>query len=277
MSERWIAIVNPQSGGRRSSLDALLSSLQRRAERIAITEAPGHATALAAAAGDYTGILVAGGDGTVCEVLQGMNCATQSLALLPRGRGNSLARDLSSDPEHIDLLDVTFGDARGVSRSLRAASTVAVGYPVRVAETANRRLRVLRGACYAAAAAVTRPEPFAGVVQYGDGRANEVRLTGLVANNTRHIANFLALPRARLSDGVFDVLELRQGYIGQGLHNLSAVLQSGWTPVPPIPATRVQLSMMQPATLLVDGELHPDVIALDVRMLPAALTCSRLR
>jgi diacylglycerol kinase family enzyme len=243
---------------------------------VVITESPDHADDLAASASEYTGILVAGGDGTVFDVLQGMDRSTQSLAILPAGRGNSLARDLQGAPRRIDLMQVAFEDAQGMSRCVLSASTVAVGYPAAVAETASRRFRFLGTGCYAAAAALTRPEPFGLQVRLEGGGAVQTHLTGVLVNNTQHIANFLAIPRASVYDGVLDAMELRRGFVGQGLHNLSALLRSSYEPVPAIRTSGVQLSLERPSTLLIDGELLPGVVSVHIRVFPSAVTCSRV-
>jgi diacylglycerol kinase family enzyme len=271
----WLAIVNPIAGGGRSRVDDLVRRAGLLAERVVVTERPGHAADLAAGADGYAGILVAGGDGTVGEVLQGMDRGRQTLGVLPAGRGNSLARDLGVEPQRIDLLQVTFEDAHGASRCVLAASTVAVGYPVAVAELANRRFRFLRHGGYAAAAAVTWPRGFAVRRGYESGGTATDRLTGLLANNTRHVANFLALPRASLRDGVFDVMELSRGFVGQSVHNLSAMARWSYQPVRPIRASSARVVLDQPRTLLIDGELYPRVVSVHIRVRPSAVTCSR--
>ena len=62
--------------------------------QMSVTNAPGHATLLARASAGFTGIVAIGGDGTIAEVLAGMDIAHQRLAVIPAGHGNSLARDL---------------------------------------------------------------------------------------------------------------------------------------------------------------------------------------
>ena len=96
------AIVNPASGGGRGrrAADQLLAVLGRRGVGCEArwTEAPGHATELAAAAASdgVERIVAVGGDGTVHEVAQGMldsaSNATPELALLPVGTGNDFHR-----------------------------------------------------------------------------------------------------------------------------------------------------------------------------------------
>ena len=94
-------IVNPAAAGGR-----LGRQWPQTAQRLAdaglalpavFTEAPGHATELAAAAvaEGIRRVAVAGGDGTVCEAAEGLHRAGGGeLAILPLGTGNDAARTL---------------------------------------------------------------------------------------------------------------------------------------------------------------------------------------
>jgi diacylglycerol kinase (ATP) len=94
-------IVNPAAAGGRLGREWPVT-----AERLAglgvtapvvFTEAPGHATELAAAAvaDGVARVVVAGGDGTICEVVEGLHRAGGGeLAILPLGTGNDTARTL---------------------------------------------------------------------------------------------------------------------------------------------------------------------------------------
>ncbi len=94
-------IVNPAAAGGRLGREWPLT-----AERLAewglsapavFTEAPGHATELAAAAvaDGVARVVVAGGDGTVCEAAEGLfHAGGDELAILPLGTGNDAARSL---------------------------------------------------------------------------------------------------------------------------------------------------------------------------------------
>jgi diacylglycerol kinase family enzyme len=261
--EAWLAIVNPHSGGKPPVLPPAVRTVR--------TQHRGHASDLAAAARDCPGLYVAGGDGTIFEVLQTMDRERQSLAVIPCGRGNSLARDLTPRPTRIDLMEITLDR----SRRYFSASTIALGYPVTVAETADRRFHSLGRFCYMAAAACLRPHSFSADVAYGSGGAcKPVRLTGFIANNTRHIANFRGFPDASCCDGSFDAMELRRGFLGQAMHNLSAL--AGLRTFAAVTTTdRAQVSISPPQTVLIDGELFPNISHLEVRLLPRALTCWR--
>ena len=98
---RVILIVNPAAAGGR--LGRHWPALQRRLRAAGFdppavfTEAPGHATVLAAEAvrRGETVVVAAGGDGTICEVVQGLHDGGgATLGILPLGTGNDAARTL---------------------------------------------------------------------------------------------------------------------------------------------------------------------------------------
>jgi len=94
-------IVNPAAAGGRlgrewPQLEKRLAGLGLEADTV-FTEAPGHATDIAATAArdGVERIVVAGGDGTVCEVVEGLHRAGRGeIAILPLGTGNDGARTL---------------------------------------------------------------------------------------------------------------------------------------------------------------------------------------
>ena len=132
---RVLIIVNPvaQSGAAAGAAERLKRFLtmycHREAFDIAHTERPRHATEIAAAAAEYDTVLALGGDGVVHEVANGLmridSASRPTLGVIPVGSGNDFARTLgltdivdvkgtdfsallSSEPEPIDMLRVTY-------------------------------------------------------------------------------------------------------------------------------------------------------------------------
>jgi diacylglycerol kinase family enzyme len=282
-----LAIVNPWSSAGRSPerIRAALDRVARVTDRTIVTEHAGHARELAASAERFDGLIVMGGDGTLNEVLNGMDVERQQLTLLPTGRGNSLARDLGlyplttslaalhADRRHrIDLMDATFEDRAGHQRHVLSASTIGLGYPATVVRLAAKRFRAFGTYCYAAAAIGARPVRARMRLSHDAGPFLEDDLTGFVANNTRHLANFVGLPDASPYDGAFDVMEMRVGAFRQNLHNLSALSQLHcYAPVTVRRATSVSVELDRPQDLMVDGELFSEIITLRIGIRPHAV------
>jgi diacylglycerol kinase (ATP) len=284
----WLAIVNRHSGGTgaQARLANILKDLSGHVEKTVFTERPGHATELAMKAASYSGLAVVGGDGTLFEILKGIDRKRQRVALIPAGRGNSLARDLGllgkclnlctldDTPQHIDLMEVTFKDVNGLEVQHSSASTVALGYPAAVAKAAGGLSRRLDTFCYVAAAALVRPVSFDVEILREDGSQKETRLKLFIASNTRHLANFRVFPNASCRDGFIDLLELDAGFFQQSIHNISGLFGSTLFRRDHLSrAKSVDLRLQHPQELLIDGEIIPDVVSVRIRIMPMALAC----
>ena len=290
MKLNWLAIANPGAGAFRFGRfrDAWMPELERHFARMVYTEAAGHATQVARASGAFDGIAVIGGDGTLFEVLAGRSRPDQPLGLIPAGRGNCLAMDLgltgvrealaaitAGESVSVDLMAVEAAFDGGGSREFVAASTVAVGYVAAVVRNAARFSRLGHYA-YTPAAVLTWPRRSGMQVQYGMEPALRAELTGIVVNNTRYLANFLAFPQASLSDGCLDVLESRVGWARQCLHDASILSgRDFYDPARHSRQSRLHIRMDRPDILMVDGELFESVRELSVRCLPCAALLRR--
>jgi diacylglycerol kinase family enzyme len=284
----WLAIVNPHSGGAaRRGFRGTVDRLHRETRKVVLTEYPGHATELALGARDYDGLAVAGGDGTIFEVLQGMDRQKQTLAIIPMGRGNSLARDLNLYPQpeaalpdwktaaRIDLVEITFENCRGVCQTVVSASTTAFGYPAEVAKVAGRDFRRFGRLCYAMAAVCVVPTFRPIQVTYASQSVLEKHVTGFLASNTRHVANFVAFPDARPDDGFFEVMELASGFARQSVHTLSSLSRlQFYSPPARRNLTSALVTWGQPEPLLIDGEIYADIVSLEMRIVGAAVACT---
>ena len=286
--DRWLAIVNPNSGQFTSSgfEQQWMPELQKLVEDVVLTDGPGVATRYAQQSNEYDGIVVVGGDGTILEVIAGMQRERQRLATIPTGRGNCLARDLGiktvADGLHvlrngndtaIDLMqaNISFGD--GSRADYLSASTIALGYAVTVVERASS-VRAAGKHGYALATLLTPPKSFSCHLSIADSAAGDRTCTGVVINNTVSLANFQAFKDARLQDGLADVLILSVGWLRQMLHNLSLLTGFGFYEAGKRSQTRsISIALTSPQTLMVDGQLLPNVIALSVECIPEALWC----
>jgi len=282
----WFAIVNPGAGALRQGdfRRRWLPRVRRHVEEMHYTHGPGQTTDIVRQVGTYDGIVIVGGDGTIFEVLAAIKDSDTLLALIPAGRGNCLALDMGvgrlpvaidtmihGQPRRIDLLklDMVFADGR--RHSYLAASTVAVGYVADVVALAGKFTPLGRHA-YTAAALWSRPRRFPVVADYGAGQHYSGKVTGIVINNTRHLANFRAFPQASLTDGLADVLELRVGWARQLMHNLSVLSHCHvYQPARQFSTPQARIQLPVPDRLMVDGELFADVAEFRVSCRPGAV------
>ena len=156
MTRRWLAIVNPIAGAGRTrrhygTLHKAMASRGLRIEAVYTKEA-GDATRLARDAGGFDGVLSVGGDGTLNEVLNGLQShAAPLLAVAPLGTGNDFARRLRLPTEPYRLADlvlrapvqrvrigeVAFEDG-GVSRTCRFLNSAGMGLDAAVLDRLPR-------------------------------------------------------------------------------------------------------------------------------------------
>jgi diacylglycerol kinase family enzyme len=289
---RWLAIANPAAGAFRDNnfTSKWLPEVLDCVADVSYTEAPRQAAEIARSAHNYDGIVVIGGDGTIFDVLSGIAGSERLLALVPAGRGNSLALDLgigelsvavdalkSGEPARIDLLEVNVGFADGMQQTFLAASTLAVGYVADVVRLAPRFSALGRYA-YTAAAVCSQPRNRYVESEYDSVGKRDGSISGISINNTRYLANFLALPEASISDGQFDALELRAGWARQLAHNLSVLSHTYIVAASEkFCARTVHMSFPTPQLFMADGELFENVVDLRVVTRPGALAVQRLR
>jgi len=121
-TRRAILISNPKTGrynSRRRSIQDLAARLESLGVGVdlQLTSGPGDATEIAARAAreGNAEVIVAGGDGTINEAIQGLAGTDASLAIIPRGTGNVLARELGLPlDEEAALAVVATGNSRKI-------------------------------------------------------------------------------------------------------------------------------------------------------------------
>lgn len=227
---RILVIYNPQAGNGRARrlLPEIRQYLTEKAldAEILLTEASGHAAALASQAdlSGFDAIVASGGDGTLFEVLNGYlrnsGKGKPPLGLIPNGTGNAFMKELglrkSDWRRAIDII------ARGQSKSLDVGrlqaqgqthyfiNIVGMGFVAEVAATAVP-LKRLGNAAYTLAVLLRLPWLKAQTLTLEVDGETIVR-EGVfveVANSRFTGTTFLIAPKARLDDGLLDVVLLK--------------------------------------------------------------------
>jgi len=213
-----LTIVNPAAAGGR--LGREWPRLQPKLEESGLdsetvfTEAPGHASELAAraVAGGTRRVLVAGGDGTVCEAAEGMaGIGGCELAILPLGTGNDGARTLGVPTDLSQAARVATG---GIARPVdlirvgdrMVLNAIGIGLTADINERAGR-VKWVRGiAVYLGTAAVSLFKFRAPQVRIVvDGRVIDSTMTILAVHNGPTTGGGFALtPEAVPDDGLLD-------------------------------------------------------------------------
>ena len=214
-------IINPISGARRMDTQtleraALVNFPQANG---AFTKHPGHATELAAQAAQngYDQVIVAGGDGTVNEAAKALVGTQTALGIVPKGSGNGLARELGM-PLMYEEAWTALQKATPVACDVGQANgeyffnLAGVGIEAEIAKMfAEHGKSGVRGKWpyfKLGAKAVFTYKPKTLQVSYNGKEDILTPLTLVFANGTQYGSNFKIAPRASLTDGLFDMVEV---------------------------------------------------------------------
>lgn len=121
-----LAVINPATG--RTPGDAIAEALQREAARRGITlhieysRKPGHAVDIVRHhPAEVDTIIAVGGDGTVSDVVTGASQEPLTIAIIPAGSTNIIAKDLGVPTDIDEAIRIALGD--GVPISIDVATT----------------------------------------------------------------------------------------------------------------------------------------------------------
>ena len=221
---RLAFIINPVAGSsaRRSGPADLVDAIRRRCaaagadHEVAFTERRGHGRELAAALAGrgFSPVVAWGGDGTVNEVASALMRRDAVLGIVPAGSGNGLARELGIGLRPEEAIDTAL---RGRDRVIDVGelagrpfvNLAGVGLPASVADLFARLAgRGLAGYALATARRLVsyRSQRYTVVIE---GRAVERRALLIEVANGRQYGNGAVIaPRARLDDGLLDLVSV---------------------------------------------------------------------
>jgi diacylglycerol kinase (ATP) len=274
-TQKVVVIINPISGaGRRRDLArqraeqaAAFIEKRRLDAEVFVTERPGHARELAQAACRRGATLCVawGGDGTVNEIGSAVVDSPASLAIVPTGSGNGLARELGIplDPAsafqmafegHQRLIDAgeldghLFFNIAGLGLDARVAHRFADGGLerrgfVRYLELAAREVLTFVPSEYAVTA---------------DGHERRVRPLVMAIANARQYGNgAIIAPLALLDDGKLDLVVVNHRPAWQVLLHTRRLFSGAMAQVPGVSMTKarsITISADSPLLYHVDGE-----------------------
>ncbi len=285
---RICVIFNPTARGERAKRwMPYLRDWERDCE-LQPTNAPGGARTLASKAvlGGFETIVAAGGDGTVNEVVNGIadvpgGMHEVRLGVLPMGTINVFARELGLSPQPcsawrtilegverpVDLPRATFAAGAG-PETRHFIQLAGAGLDARAVELVSWELKKKLGmmAYIFAALQAYRGESHSVNVEF-----NGIRKTGeavLVGNGQLYGGNHAVFHRARLDDGLLDVLMLKRVSALTLAQAGLAVLTGNWSRLKGVDCFQLAEFQASGATrtpLELDGE-HAGVLPAHFRM-----------
>jgi diacylglycerol kinase (ATP) len=255
MAETLI-IVNPRSANGRAGrnwqrIEALLRARLPFPFDVAFTERPGHATEIArAATADRDRVVVLGGDGTLNEVVNGLIAEDRvirsdlALGIIRYGTGGDFARGLgipaklegaihrlaSGSPREVDVGKVTFRRPDGGDGVRYFINEGEIGMGAAVCEAVNRNSKGLGGSISFMRAILTTMLGYRDQkvrMSFGGAPAETLLINNVwLANGAYSGGGICSAPRARLDDGLLDVVIVKGGSLLSRIVGLPA-LRSG--------------------------------------------------
>ncbi|MFT4062275.1 MAG: diacylglycerol kinase family lipid kinase [Edaphocola sp.] len=285
--EKILFIINPRSGVDRAK--ALQSAIAQHLDAtkfdptIAYTEYPKHGTALAADAVSkgYAVVVAVGGDGSVNDIVAGLQGSNVALGIVPKGSGNGLARSLAIPLDAVAAIKKINAGNRvkidlGRANGHLFTSNAGVGFDALVAKKfAKSKRRGMAAYSWIVTKYLWRYKEWDWSVNIDGTELQRQAFILTVANAEQFGYNFKIAPVADLQDGLFDVVIIKKypkiigaaiamrAFAGTLLNSRYVEHYKGRA----ITISHPQLSQMQ-----IDGDVVPCSEQVVIEMLPAALT-----
>ena len=266
-------LLNPVAGNGRalSLLPSIEAELGRRGidYQVKRTEYAGHATLLARdAVKDGADILSCGGDGTLCEVLSGMQGSQSTLLILPCGTGNDFIKSfypLPKDPFKALVAQLDGQSARidfGRVNDKAFLNVAGTGFDVQVLQQAGRFKKFGSGLVpylLGVVAALCRFRPVkAELVLDGEPMSGEYSIIS-IANGQYFGGGMRVAPKAEIDDGFFDVVLVKRVRKWQVALLMPTFITGHFTRLPITTVRKCRRVTLRAEGLIVnaDGELIP--------------------
>lgn len=289
---RVAIIINPISGtgGRpeamraRVRLAGTLAQAHGLEPLIFVSERHGHIRELAQGARDAgaTEVIAWGGDGTIHDVASVLAFGTATLGIVPSGSGNGLARELGLPLTPAEAFAVALGgrdrviDCGEVDGRL-FFNIAGIGLDARIAHqfaALGHDRRGFRRYLEIGAREIFRYQPDDYTIRVGE-QSIQSRATLVAIANGRQYGNGAAIaPKARLDDGVLDVVVIDHRPALRALTQVWRVFAGQIDRVPGVHVLRgtdMEITSGRPMGYHLDGEIHTGGTTLRARVHKAAL------
>jgi diacylglycerol kinase family enzyme len=221
---------------------------------VAFTERPGHAEKIAKDSSGYDAIIAVGGDGTISEVVNGMDMETQTAIVMPLGSANSFARGLGiisptkafevikkNETAKIDLIHCQF-ETNNEKFERYIVVTSGLGFASATAAFANRCLKMAGPFCYSLSACF---KPF----------------------NQEVVSAKMQIDR----DSAFNLLYTKTNALTQYLWNISIITKTYFYYPGEKTANRLHIILLKPSLFMLDGEIFDSVKEIRYSVIPRSL------
>lgn len=285
--KKILFIINPKSGVDR--VKALKSLIEQHLDhtqfdyKIEHTEYAKHGVEIAryaATEGGFNIIVAVGGDGSVNDIIAGMNNTNASLAIIPKGSGNGLARSLGIPLDTVKAIQL-INRGNQITIDLGKAddrifvSNAGVGFDALVARKfakSNRRGMAIYS--WIVTKYLWTYKEWVWDIEVDGLPMKEKAFILTVANAAQFGYNFKIAPHADLQDGLFDIVIIKKypkilgGLIALRAFN-GTILKSKY--VLHFKGKKIRIRHPQMSLLQMDGDVYKCNTEVNIEIVPASL------
>lgn len=264
-------IVNPKANGKKAAkiakkVDKYLT--EKGVEHAFFyTEAPKHAIKLSEELSKTSDTIVAlGGDGTINEVLNGLDTEKVKFGIIPSGSGNDFIAAAGIPKDPIEATDLILkGEAKPtdymVCGGVRGLNIIGTGIDVDILNRCKKS-KILRGKLQYVISLIISLILFKFYkfrICKGEEKTEKEALIACVGNGNRFGGGIRMCPEAKIDDGELDFViagKLKKGKIPHAFIKLmqGKILEQDFTSFER--CEHVRLEFDKPVTIQVDGELY---------------------
>jgi YegS/Rv2252/BmrU family lipid kinase len=212
-------IVNPIAGKGRTRVFAkeIERQLNKRnvKYKIMYTEYPGHAINLASEVNEeeFSKVVSVGGDGTLNEILNGLNLKKMSLGIIPAGTGNDFIKCVGIPTDEIEALEVVLNGVEktidlGLINDKRFINVAGFGLDVEVLRETIKFKRIIKGKLAYVLGVVKALITFKSLkfqILIDGVEYSQEAMICAIGNGQYFGGGMKILPTAELDDGLFDI------------------------------------------------------------------------
>ena len=271
-------IINPAAarGKARKLFPSIFALLENHAIAFEhyLTEGPRHATEIVRAInGIATTVIAVGGDGTVNEVINGIDFQKSTFGVIPAGTGDDFARILGIKTpaqavqaltrrkiKTIDSAQVEFTDENGDSFTHQFVNTMGIGFDAVVAHRVRQSGRGNGILPYLAAVFQTLNNYSAvpARIRFDGNEISQKIFLATIGNGTTSGGGFILSPCAILDDGLLDLCLVRDIKKRRVFMVLPKTFKGNHLSAPEVlyaQAERFEIELDQPLPVHADGEV----------------------
>lgn len=280
-------IVNPVAGGGRTL--TIWQNIERQIKKLGVdysfifTQGVGDATELAKAAvrDGFKKIFVVGGDGTLNEVVNGIELNQVTLGIIPTGSGNDLSKMLGINGIADALTSLKYQEHKridlGRAGSRLFVNNLGAGFDALVAIT-HKRFQIFKG---------NLGYLFSTLKVLGDFKAYQVEITAdghkfcdrimsvSIGSGQFHGGCFKLTPEAVVDDGILDVCIVKEINKMKFLFNIPKAIKgihNCLKEVKSFKAKKILLHSQRPLFVHFDGEVLVEPLKeIEIEVLPSCL------